>query len=40
MLAVALYGYLTDLEEVMGKQIILTLLLVFTGFVGILNSNL
>jgi drug/metabolite transporter (DMT)-like permease len=40
MLGVAAYGYFTNLEEVMGKQIILTLLLVLTGVVGILNSNL
>lgn len=40
MLAVGVYGYLTDIEEVIGKMMILLVLSVLTGVVGILNSNL
>lgn len=40
MFAVAVYGYFTNLEEVVGKQMILMILLVLTGVAGILDSNL
>jgi|MDTC01.3.fsa_nt_gb hypothetical protein len=38
MLAVAVYGYFTNLEEIIGKQMILMILMMLTGVVGILNS--
>ena len=38
MLAVAVYGYFNNLEEVMGKQVVLTGLLILTGVVGILTD--
>jgi hypothetical protein len=40
MLVVALYGYLTELENVIGLMVLLTLSLVIIGCIGILNSNL
>jgi len=40
MLVVALYGYLTELENVIGLMILLTLSLVVIGCIGILSSNL
>ena len=40
LVAVAVYGYFTNLEEVVGKQMILMILLVLTGVAGILDSNL
>lgn len=40
LFAVAGYGLLTNLEEVIGIQMILMVLLVLTGAVGILSSNL
>lgn len=40
MIAVAVYGYRNNLEEVIGKQIMLMILMMVAGVTGILTSNL